>query len=58
MRRKKLILERHRQEYTQGFVANYLLVSQSRYSKIESGYGNATKNQIEMLNKLFKTKVL
>ena len=57
MRRKKLILERHRKEYNQKFVADYLSVSQSRYSKIESGYGNPTDEQKDLLFKLLKVKL-
>ena len=58
MRRKELILERHRNEYNQKFVADYLLVSQARYSKIETGYGNPTKKQREMLKELFKIEII
>jgi len=58
MRRKELILERHRNEYTQKFVADYLSVSQVRYSRLETGAGNPTKKQKEMLEKLFKIEII
>jgi len=57
VKRKNLVLARCEHEMFQQEVADYLGVSQSRFSRIESGRGNPTKKQTEMLNDLFKIKV-
>ena len=57
MRREKLILSRYAHSLKQKDVAKYLGVSIARYCKIETGTGNPTLKQIQMLIKLLKINI-
>ena len=56
MKRKELILARHKKFLTQMEVANYIGVEQSRYSKIENGR-QPTVIQAKLLIKLLDIKL-
>lgn len=57
MKRKKLILARHKAELTQKEVADLVGVTQDRISRFESGKATPTLPQAQALSKLLKINV-
>ena len=54
MKRKKLKLARIKKDLKQSEIAEYLEISQARYSRIESGVGTPTLKQMQSLITLLK----
>ena len=54
MKRKKLKLARIKKDLKQSEIAEYLEISQARYSRIESGAGTPTLKQMQSLITLLK----